>query len=445
MRKTFVLDTNILLHDPRAIFHFEDNEVIVPIYVVEEIDNFKKDLNELGRNARQVSRYLDDLREQGSLVDGIKTEHEGVIRVAVTEKSLPEHISTNRGQDSKILAVALDEATRKRGKEKVIMVTKDTNLRIRAAALGIEAQDYEHDHVDVDEHYTGVLEKNVSGGAIDTFFADGSLPCTEEMFGVEKLSPNEFVVLVDEANPSHTGMGRVHLTNTGDAELKPIVNLKQQVWGLRPRNREQHLALDVLLDDNIKLVTLVGKAGTGKTLLAIAAGLSKTTDAGVYQRCLVSRPVLPMGKDLGYLPGDVEEKLNPWMQPIFDNVELLMGLKREDRARGRSYRELIDMDVLQLEPLTYIRGRSIANQYLIVDEAQNLTPHEVKTIVSRAGEGTKIVLTGDPYQIDNPYVDASNNGLMHVVNRMQGASIAGHVTLTRGERSALAEVAANTL
>ena len=217
------------------------------------------------------------------------------------------------------------------------------------------------------------------------------------------------------------------------------------MWGIRPRNKEQSFALDLLLNDEIKLVTIVGKAGTGKTLLAIAAGLQKTMEEQVYQKMLVSRPVFPLGKDIGFLPGTVEEKLNPWMQPIYDNVEFLMGLSRADKKAGRSYRELIDLGLVAIEPLTYIRGRSIPNQYIVVDEAQNLTPHEVKTIITRVGDNTKIVLTGDPYQIDNPYVDSTSNGLVHVVNKFKHERLAGHITLTKGERSALAELASNVL
>jgi PhoH-like ATPase len=362
VKKTFVLDTNILLHDPKAMFNFEDNEVIIPIYVVEEIDNFKKDMTELGRNARQVSRNLDALRADGSLLKGIRTKDDGIIRVAVTEKMLPAHISTDRGQDSKILATALDQQNIYGGKQRVILVTKDSNLRIRSDAVGIESQDYEHDRIAEDEFYTGVAECRVSGSFIDDFYSNGVMPCSADLFGTAEFGPNQYVALIDEANESHTGLARVVLSSQGEIELRPIVNLKQTVWGLRPRNREQHFALDALLDDSIRLVTLVGKAGTGKTLLAIAAGLSKTTDAAVYQRCLIARPVIPLGRDIGYLPGSIEDKLNPWMQPVYDNVEFLMGLKKEDRARGRSYRELIDMDVLQVEPLTYIRGRSIPNQ-----------------------------------------------------------------------------------
>ena len=256
------------------------------------------------------------------------------------------------------------------------------------------------------------------------------------------LPPNQFVHLKDRGNPSHSALGKVNLEMQ---RVVPVNKPKDGVWGVRSRNKEQTFALDLLLNDDIKLITLVGKAGTGKTLLALAAGLQKVTDENVYSRLLVSRPVFPMGRDIGYLPGTVEEKLNPWMQPIFDNVEYLMGLSHKDKKSGRGVHELVDMGILQIEPLTYIRGRSIPQQFMIVDEAQNLTPHEIKTIVSRAGNDTKIVLTGDPYQIDNPYVDATNNGLVHVVNRFKAEKIYGHVTLSRGERSELAELASNLL
>jgi PhoH-like ATPase len=229
-------------------------------------------------------------------------------------------------------------------------------------------------------------------------------------------------------------------------KVVPLIRVqKEGIWGIRPRNKEQTFALDLLLNDDIKIVTMVGKAGTGKTLMAIAAGLHKTMEEGVYHKLLVSRPIFPLGRDIGYLPGTVEEKLNPWMQPIFDNVEFLMNLSKADKKAGRSYHELIDLGILAIEPLTYIRGRSIPGQYIIIDEAQNLTPHEVKTIITRVGDGTKIVLTGDPYQIDNPYVDSTNNGLIHVVNKFKTEKLAGHISLSKGERSALAELAANLL
>jgi PhoH-like ATPase len=444
-KKTFVLDTNVLLHDPRAMFSFEDNDVVIPIYVVEEIDAFKKDLSELGRNARQVSRYLDQLRDEGSLSSGVRLDRGGLLRVAVTAQQLPASVTTDRGQDSKILAVAaeLTELAKKGQVPRVVFITKDTNLRIRADAIGIFTEDFEPEHIVIDELYKGWAELDVEGWQVDAFYAEGGLEMPDPYH-----APNEYVCLRDKTNNTRTALGRVKLEEVGGAikaRVVPIDAFKQGVWGIRPRNREQHFALDALLDDKIKLVTLVGKAGSGKTLAAIAAGMLKTTDEAVYQRLLVSRPIFPLGKDIGYLPGDVEEKLNPWMQPIFDNVEFLMGLTQKDKKRGRSYRELLDMGMMQIEPLTYIRGRSIPNQYMIVDEAQNLTPHEVKTIISRAGENTKIVLTGDPYQIDNPYVDQTNNGLVHTVNRFRTEKIAAHVTLVKGERSELAEIAANVL
>jgi PhoH-like ATPase len=441
-KKVFVLDTNVLLHDPRALFSFEDNDVVIPIYVVEEIDTFKKDLSELGRNARQVSRYLDELREDGSLASGVKLDRGGMLRVATTSWGLPEEVSMDRGQDSKIMAVALELTveSKKNGK-RVMFITKDTNLRIRADAIGIATEDFEPERIAVDDLYKGWQEIEVEGHLIDKFYADGSLVLPEPFY-----APNEYIVLKDKNKDSRTCMGRAILdAETATSRLVPIDPLKAGVWGIRPKNREQHFALDALLDDNIKLVTMVGKAGSGKTLIAIAAGLAKVTEEQVFQRLLVSRPIFPLGRDIGYLPGDIEDKLNPWMQPIFDNVEFLMGLTQKEKKRGRSHKELIDLGVVQIEPLTYIRGRSIPSQYMIVDEAQNLTPHEVKTIISRAGEGTKIVLTGDPYQIDNPYVDQTNNGLVHVVNRFRNEKIAAHVVLQKGERSELAEIAANVL
>jgi PhoH-like ATPase len=440
MRKNFILDTNVLLHDPRALFHFEDNQVVIPIYVIEEIDQFKRDLSELGRNARQVARYLDQFRTEGRIAEGVKLENGGMLKVVFSERDLPKALANGQGTDNRILAVALDVKEREPAVP-AIFVTKDTNLRIRADALGLVAEDYDAEKVEISDIYTGMQELPVTAAAVDDFYNTGELPL-DQIKGVS-FAPNEFVLLRDRDNAQHSAMGKYR------ADKHRVVALlrmpKEGVWGIRPRNKEQSFAIDLLLNDEIKLVTLVGKAGTGKTLLAIAAGLHKTMEESIYQKLLVSRPIFPLGRDLGYLPGSVEEKLNPWMQPIFDNVEFLMNLSRAERKAGRSYRELIDLGILAIEALTYIRGRSIPNQFIIVDEAQNLTPHEVKTILTRVGDNTKIVLTGDPYQIDNPYVDSTNNGLIHVVNRFKPEKLAGHVTLSRGERSALAELAANLL
>ncbi len=436
MKKIFVLDTNVLLHDPRAMFSFADNEVVIPIQVIEEVDTFKKEVSELGRNARLVARSLDELRSEGQLTEGVVTNEGGTLRVAISTRRLPAELEDGHKADNRIVATAL-ECQEHAPDQQVIFVTKDVNLRIRAAALGLKVEDYDAERTDISELYSGVAEVEVPGEGIDEFYKTGKLALPDPYY-----FPRQFALLRDPANGSHTALAKVNL----DAQVfEPLPKLKDGLWGIRPRNKEQTFAADLLMNDDVKLVTLVGKAGTGKTLMAIAAGLQKVTEEGIYQRLLIARPIFPLGRDIGYLPGDIEEKLNPWMQPIFDNVEFLMGLGKAERRQGRSYHELMDMGVLEIEPLTYIRGRSIPNQFMVVDEAQNLTPHEVKTIISRAGDNTKIILTGDPYQIDNPYVDATNNGLVHTVNRFRSERIFGHVTLVKGERSDLAELATTLL
>ncbi len=436
MKKNFVLDTNVLLHDPNAIFAFEEHRVVIPIYVIEEIDKFKRELSELGRSAREVGRMLDDLRKEGTISEGVTLNNGGVLAVRWTQRTIPAALENTHYVDNRILALAV-EIKEKEPDARVILVTKDVNLRIRADALGLEAEDYDHERQEITELYTGMAEIDVDGSEVDKFYSQGYLALNDLYY-----YPNQFVHLKDRANPSHSALGKIALEQE---RIVPITRLKDGIWGVRPRNKEQSFASDLLMNDDVKLVTLVGKAGTGKTLLAIAAGLHKATEEAKYQRVLVSRPIFPLGRDIGYLPGSVEEKLSPWMQPIFDNVEFLMGLSNAEKKGGRSYKELIDLGILQIEPLTYIRGRSIPHQFMVVDEAQNLSPHEVKTIVSRAGDGTKIILTGDPYQIDNPYMDSTNNGLVHVVNRFKSERVAGHVTLVKGERSELAELAANLL
>lgn len=437
--KNYVLDTNVLLHDPQAILKFSDNTVVLPLTVIEEIDRFKKDQSETGRNARQISRMIDTFRLQYKLVEGVPLENGGVLKVAIYKEEflqeLPPELRVDRG-DNRILAVAWD-LQKNSPQGTVFFVTKDINLRIKADTIGMFAEDYQNDKVPVEDLYTGCSEIYLPKDDIDRFFEQGSLAVEGDFFA------NQGLTLIDETNISHTAIGRYN------ALSKEVVALlktpKEGIWGIHPRNREQQFAFDLLLNDDVQLVSLVGKAGTGKTLIAIAAGLLKTADESTYNRLLVSRPVFPMGRDLGFLPGDVEEKLSPWMQPIFDNVELLLSSYDEGGKRKRGYRELIDLGLMEIEPLTYIRGRSIPRQYMIVDEAQNLTPHEIKTIITRAGEGTKIVLTGDPYQIDNPYVDSASNGLSYSVERFKGQDIAGHMTLSKGERSLLAELAANLL
>lgn len=443
MVKNFVLDTNVLLHDPQAILGFADNNVCIPIYVIEEIDQFKKDLSELGQNARQVSRLIDKFRSRGNLREGVPLPDGGKLFVLFSSgnhlrEMAPYHkdLSMSHLMDRLIMGTAL-ELAKKQPDIPVIFVTKDTNLRIRAEALGLKAVDYDRQRKDVSELYTGTGEVTLEPDLIAELCKPGStVPVPEGL----TLYENQYLVVRGKASPSQSVLARV-----SGGRISRIIDLKEPVWGIKPRNKEQHFALDALLRDEISLVTLLGKAGTGKTLLALAAGLQKVADEQKYVRLLVSRPIFPLGRDIGYLPGDVEEKLNPWMQPIHDNVEFLMNLSRPDRRGGRSYHELIDMGIMEVEPLTYIRGRSIPHQFMIVDEAQNLTPHEVKTIITRVGDGTKVVLTGDPYQIDNPYVDSVNNGLVYVAEKFRNEPIAATITLTKGERSRLAELAANLL
>lgn len=435
MKKIFVIDTNVILHDPTAILRFEDNEIVIPIAVIEELDRFKKQPEMTGRNAREVARSLDKLRQQGDLTTGVNLSNGGTLRVALSDrntlKTLPLELSGDLA-DNAILAVGMQ--SKQNCQCPVIVVSKDTNLRIKADALGLNAEDYETDKVDVDELYTGAIEVLVSSEQIGEFFETGSITLEREFL------PNQDITLVDSLNPSHTALG---MASGKSSKIVPLMNLpKLGVSRIQPRNREQRFALNLLLQDSIKLVTLVGKAGTGKTLLAIAAGLQKVADEKLYNRLLISRPVVPMGKDIGFLPGDINEKLTPWMQPLYDNFDLIFGTQEATDKPGhwrRGHQELIEMGMLQIEPLTYIRGRTIPQQFLIIDEAQNLTPHEVKTIITRAGEGTKVVLTGDPDQIDNPYIDAASNGLTYVVERFKHEPLAGHITLSKGERSGLAE------
>lgn len=443
MKKIFVLDTNILLNDPASIFKFDDNDVVIPISVIEEIDKFKSGLSEIGRNAREVSRILDRLRTRGTLSSGIllfeDRQDSGKLFVYLGSNMevLPEALGDTT--DNSILAIAVTLQNQFGQTRVVRVVTKDSNLRIKADALGIAAEDFEADKVDVSHLYTGHTTIPASAASVGQFYEKGYL----EVPGFN-LAPNQFVSIVDEEDSNRCVYG---VYEAGMDKVRILQPRSEGIWGITPRNNEQIFAIEALLDHRIKLVTLSGAAGTGKTLLAIACGLSQITDEDQYAKILVSRPIFPLGKDVGFLPGDLEEKLNPWMQPIYDNLELLLGGNVHARQKrfSKSYQELIMQGMLAVEPLTYIRGRSLPNQYFIVDESQNLTPHEIKTILTRAGEGTKVVLTGDPYQIDNPYIDSENNGLTYVIERFKESPIAAHVTLRRGERSELATLAAKLL
>jgi PhoH-like ATPase len=431
-----------MLYDTGSLLVFDEHDLVLPMVCVEEIDKFKREMTDRGRAARTVSRQLDEMRNQGHLSEGVPLPGGGKLRVEIgqVEDGKPLFSGASASSDNIILRIALRlHQDPKNGP--VIFVSRDVNMRLKADALGILVEDYEHAHIPMDESYTGVVERDVSAELISEVYAKGSI--ADEGQG---LSPHQFVILKNEVQPSHTAMSRFDVKNR---RLNLVGRHKEGAWGIFARNREQLFALELLMDDSVSLVTLDGMAGTGKTLLAMACGLKKVADEKKYRRLVVARPIFPLGKDIGFLPGSVDEKLNPWMKPIFDALELLTGGGEEPdhgRSKGQPhYQALLDQKIIEVEPLTYIRGRSLPRQFLVIDEAQNLTPHEVKTILTRAGEGTKVVLTGDRYQIDNPYVDATSNGLSFVAERFRLSPMAGHVTLKKGERSALAETAAELL
>jgi PhoH-like ATPase len=434
--KNYILDTNVLLHDPNSLLSFEENNVLIPIEVIEEIDRFKRESSELGQNARSVSRTLDKLREKGRLSEGIRLSKGGMLRVVVPDENGGAHLPLgNHSVDSRILGLAWS-VQKANPKIACILVSKDINLRIKADALGLEAEDYETDRVSLKDLYTGMFEVHLAPEKLAQFRAKGELELQQE----NNYRPNEYCALVEDGRPKKQALAKVDGSGT---RLIPIKESREGVWGIKPRNREQHFAFDALLDHNVKLVTLMGKAGTGKTLLAMAAGLKQTVLDRDFRRLVVARPTISMGKELGFLPGTLEEKLTPWMQPIHDTLELLGDLNMGHEHR-RSH-DLIRSGLIVVEALSYIRGRSIANQFMVIDEAQNLTPLEAKTILTRVGESTKIIFTGDPYQIDNPYVDSASNGFNYIVSKFRSHPIAAHIHLQKGERSELAELAANIL
>ncbi|MDR2818741.1 MAG: PhoH family protein [Endomicrobium sp.] len=433
--KTFVLDTNVLLHDPDSIFSFQDNKVVIPMTVVEELDSFKKSNDERGRSARLISRKLDALRSKGKLSDGVPTKNGGVIKIEMNrhEVELPVGFVEQKS-DNQILSIAL--GLKQKG-EKVIFITKDINLRIKSEILNIETQDYEKSKVKIDELYAGWREISVPAGKIDQFYKDEKLVLKQDFY------PNEFIVLKDEAGSSKSALTKY---SGRKKALTPIFHQNSMPWGLKPLNIEQKFAIEVLLCNDINLVTLIGLPGAGKTLLALACGLQKTVEEKYFRKLYIARPIIPMGRDIGFLPGTKEEKLGAWMGAINDNFEFLMDKGRNDNLKTEERIDyLFESGQIEVDSLTYIRGRSLPQQYIIIDDAQNLTPHEIKTITSRAGNGTKIVLTGDPYQIDNPYLDASSNGLTYLVERFKGQEIFGHVTFSKSERSALAALSSELL
>ncbi len=479
--KHFVIDTNVLLHDPAALFVFQEHEVVIPFAVIEELDKFKREQGDIGRSARECIRHLDKLRQMGRLVDGVPwanaapprpgngstVKHRtGVVRIDAGEHARPSMISDDRA-DNRIIAVAWTLA---RKGANAVFVSKDLNARIKADALGLRTEDFENAKVDADKLYTGFMTIDVPGELIDTLYADRMLPLnmlTPHLQAVDAAGDvferlvlaHQFIVLRDVHDENHHGLAR-RLADTD--HVIPVTGPRKPVFGILARNVQQTMALDLLMDDEVRMITLLGNAGTGKTLLAVAAGMAKVFNEQRYDKLLVARPIMPMGRDIGYLPGSKDDKLGAWMQPIFDNLSYLLstrgaslekaghggphsGQHAESQSTEMRIRKLVDSGQLVLEPLTYIRGRSIPHQFMIVDEAQNLTPHEVKTIISRVGEGTKVILTGDIGQIDHPYLDSSSNGLSYAVEKMKGLRIVGHVMMNKSERSELASLASSML
>lgn len=434
MRKIFVLDTNILIHDPYSIYNFRGNDIYLPIEIIEEIDKLKQKPN-TALHARMASRVLEEIRKKGNLSEGIELPNDIFFKVERTAdlSLLPEGLKKDI-VDNHIIAVVIGIQQREPDR-KVIFVTKDINLRIKADAVGVAVEDYSTDKVVYDDLDKGYTEIEVSKDVFDKFNKSGKIDLEELKLDFTP-SPNFFFVL--KCGQEETA-GRVL-----DTKLKKFLNGDMTAWGARARNQEQRFAMELLMDDNIKAVSLVGKAGTGKTLLAIAAGLEQVVERKKYSKLYIARPIIPMGKDLGFLPGNEKDKLRPWMQPIFDNIEFLSDIKG-DKAGEKVITGLETMGLLKVEALTYIRGRSMPNAFIVIDEAQNLTPLEIKTIITRVGENTKIVFTGDPYQIDSAYLDANTNGLTYMADKLKNEKIVGHITLVKGERSPLAEIAAKLL
>ena len=438
--RRYILDTNILLFDPQSLLHYPGSDVIVTLEVLEEIDGFKHDPNERGRNSRTVGHIIDGLRARGAIGEGVPLDHGGRLRVlcrvpvdaeaAASFEDRPESRVSNS-----ILAAAL-YLRRTEPAVPVAIVTKNVNLRVRADVFGIPASDYESERIRDTDMLRGWHAVEVDRELIEILKSGRSavLP------GID-TAPNEYAFLSEKGNPKCAQAARV---DTDGRTLWPLLETTRTVCGLRSLNLEQTFTLDALLEERIPLVTLAGKAGTGKTLLAIAAGLHQVFAENRYERLIVFRPTIAVSRDLGYLPGDLDEKMRPWMQPVYDALELIRSQDRQGPSRTLP-NDIMDCEEIAVEPLTYIRGRSIPHQYIVIDEAQNLTPLEVKTVITRVGAGSKIVLTGDPHQIDNPYVDARTNGLTCLVDKFRDSPLSAHVTLVKGERSALAETAANIL
>ena len=445
MKKIFILDTNVLIHDPEAMFSFDDNDVYLPIYVIEEIDKLKEYIDRVGKSARETSRNIEKLRKEEknsnlSLLEGLKNSTGGTFRIVLGENdsvNIPDSLNKNL-TDNKIIGQAL-RIKNENKKRKVILVSKDMNVRIKANVLGMETVDYVKDQIDINQLYEGWKEIEISN---DLFSLLEKAPIINwDLVLKEEPKANELIRFKNSNKEILT------IYKKEREKLEKQVFADTKVWGVFARNTEQKQAMELLMDERIKLVTLVGKAGTGKTLLAIATALEQVVERKLYKKIFIARPIVPMGNDIGFLPGTEKEKMQPWMLPIYDNIEFLASNKGQTSSNEaeKVVAGLESLGLLKVEPLTYIRGRSIPQGFIIIDEAQNLTPHEVKTIITRVGKDTKIVFTGDPDQIDNPYLDANSNGLAYIAEKMKNEILVGHIRLVKGERSEISELASRLL
>ena len=438
-KKSYIFDTSVFLSDAQSVKHYKDGNIVIPFKVLEEIDNHKKRQDGVGSNARNIIRILDELRAEGALREGVQLNEGPFLYVKNAVQAhesyadlLPKDLDLSN-PDNEIIAVALMEKYRN---EDTVVVSRDINMRVKCDALGLKSEDYVAGQIveTKDSVYEGTNNCIVEDGVVDSFYANEGVVLNGEY----NLCPNQYITLESADNPKKTALARYF---SDKAPLGKIIDYKG-VWGVRPRNKEQRFMIDLLMDEKVPIVSLIGKAGSGKTLCALASGLEQVVETSTncrYNRLIVSRPIQPMGKDIGYLPGTMEEKMTPWLAPIQDNLKYLMG---NDKHAFDMY---LDRGVIEIEALTYIRGRSISDAYIIIDECQNMTMHEIKTILTRVGENTKIVLLGDIEQIDNIYIDETTNGLTYVIEKFKEHELAGHVTLKKGERSAVATLAAKVL
>ena len=467
-KKTYVIDTSVFLSDFNSINNFQNNDIVIPLKVLEEVDRHKKRQDSVGSNARSLIRILDSLREKGSLHKGVRLgKGKGIVKVIsydnATER-LPRDL-TSGVADHMIIETALTVKSDSPKSRKVILVSRDINLRVIADSVGMDSEDYLVSQVvkDTDQLYSGMASVLVDDELVDLFYAGEKILIPKELIDEQKLVlyPNIFLMLVSSFNEKKTALCRF---KNYDNPVEKLIDYKNDLnWGVYPRNKEQTFAFDLLMNPDVHLVTLTGQAGSGKTLCAIAAGMEQCITFGTmfkkpnqnifstmkyaeeseedleYKKLVVSRPVQPLGRDIGFLPGSMEEKMMPWLKPIQDNMQFIMG---NDKV---ILQQLMESGSIELEAITYIRGRSISNAFIIIDEAQNLTAHEVKTIITRAGEGTKIILTGDIEQIDNVYTNETSNGLTYAIEKFKDSVIAGHVSFKKGERSRLATEAAKRL